>query len=237
MALIQGKQISLHYKNKKNILNNMNFKIQQNRITIFLGHSGSGKTSLLKCISNIENNFYGKILLNKISVYKMNNILRANYIGFVSQSFNLFPHFNVLNNCIYPQITVLKKHLLQAKIKTVKILKKLNIINLSQYKIHQLSGGQQQKVAIARSLCMNTEILLLDEPTSALDPHSTIEISYLLKYLKTKGVTIILSTHNINFTKSLLDIIYLIDNGNIIDHFDINKDTLQKNNLINKYIL
>jgi len=238
LKLIEGKNVCLSYDNGQSFaLNNINFSIDKGRVTMFLGRSGSGKTTLLRCIGNLQNNFKGKIFFGKIIIKEISIALRVRSIGFVSHRWDLFPNLNVLQNCMQPQIKVLKKNEIEAKKRVMKILEHLNIAFLFERHPNDLSGGQQQRVAIARALCMQPKVLLFDEPTSALDPQSVTELCKLFVLLKKDDITIALSTHDMRLVRNLMDRLYLLENGQIVEFFDAKKHNLVNSKLINNYLI
>lgn len=218
MNLITGKNIFLKYpKSKLFALENINFEIPKGRVTLFLGKSGSGKTSLLRCIANLNTSYTGEIFFEDKPIKQLSKQNRVKAIGFVAQQFNLFPHKTVFQNCTEPQQLVLARSLEEAEQKTTELLGSLEIAHLAERKPHELSGGQQQRVAIARALCMDARALLLDEPTSALDPESTGKLRDILKILLQKGVSIAISTHDMSFARSVFDRGYFMESGKIIE--------------------
>jgi ABC-type polar amino acid transport system ATPase subunit len=233
--MVEGKKISLKIESKV-ILENVSFQIKKKRITSFIGRSGAGKTSLLKCVSNINNNYSGSISLNQKDIRNLSNKERVQHIGFVSQNFNLFPHMTVLQNCTHPLTTVLKNSNSIANKKALTMLDSLEIKSLKNNFPSKLSGGQQQRVAIARALCMEPEIILLDEPTSALDPQNTKSLQNLIKQLKEQDITIALSSHDMPFVKNILDVIYFLENGKIVDQIDLQINSLPQKGFIHNFL-
>lgn len=221
MSLISARNLSLYYPNTNTpALIDVSFTVEEGRITQFLGTSGSGKTTLLKCIANLNTGFNGELSYKNRPIKEMTPSDRASHIGFVSQSFDLFPHMDVLTNCEHPQVHVLKRSPEEAREKAKKELEHLGLKALMARFPHELSGGQKQRVSIARALCMNSRLLLLDEPTSALDPQSSKLLVDLLRGLNREGVTIALSTHDMTFSKNLLDRVYFMNHGRIVEFFD-----------------
>jgi ABC-type polar amino acid transport system ATPase subunit len=234
--LIKAKNLSLYYKNSKiPALVDVEFGIEEGRITLFLGKSGSGKTTLLKCIANLNSNFMGQITYKDRSIKDMPPRERATHIGFVSQSFDLFPHMNALTNCIHPQVHVLKRSLEEAKRVALLQMKHLGMSEFLERFPHELSGGQKQRISIARALCMNSCLLLLDEPTSALDPESSKKLVEILYTLSKDGVTIALSTHDMTFAKNLMDRIYFMANGRVIEYFDAKQKNISETSVIKNF--
>ncbi|MES2503879.1 MAG: ATP-binding cassette domain-containing protein [Myxococcota bacterium] len=218
MNLITGQNISLSYpKATQRTLSDVNFEIPKGRITLFMGRSGSGKTSLLRCISNLITDYSGDILFENKPIKSLSNAERAKSVGFVAQQFNLFPHMTVLQNCVQPQRIVLGRSEEEASAKAHLLLSSLGIEQLASRKPHQLSGGQMQRVAIARALCMDAKALLLDEPTSALDPESTGKLREILNILLKNDVSVAISTHDMGFARSVYDRGYFLEGGRILE--------------------
>lgn len=225
MLLIEGKSINFSYsKTSSPILQEVNFEIEKGRCNLFIGKSGSGKTTLLRCLANLLP--IGGDLICSDSLK----------IGFVSQTWDLFPHMTVLENCVHPQKHVLKRSLLESQERAKSTLDSLGILGLANHYPNQLSGGQKQRLAIARALGMDAEVLLLDEPTSALDPITTQQFRSLLEKLQKEGLTLVISTHDVEFIKSYLDKIYFIKEGKIISTFDAKKEILPPESIIYQYI-
>lgn len=221
MSLIDAIDLALFYKKSRlPALDRVSFSIEEGRITQFLGKSGSGKTTLLKCIANLNSNFTGQLTYKNRPIKSMSSAERASHIGFVSQSFDLFPHMNALSNCSHPQVHVLKRSTDDAKRRALLQLAHLGMNDFIDRYPAELSGGQKQRVSIARALCMNSRLLLLDEPSSALDPESTKKLVEILRTLNKEGVTIALSTHDMSLAKHLLDRIYFMEDGRIVEYFD-----------------
>lgn len=220
--MINGKNINLKIKNKQ-IIKDLSFQIAYEEITSFIGYSGAGKTSLLKCIANIHSNYTGSLTYQNNEIKKLNFIEKCKAIGFVSQHFNLFPHMTNLQNCTHPLINLLKQDKKQVEKEVLQIFEMLNITKVKDDYPTNISGGEQQRVAIARALSLKPQVLLLDEPTSALDPENTKNILNLIKNLKTKGFSIVISSHDVNFIKSLNGQNYFMQNGEFIENISYYK--------------
>lgn len=216
MITVKNLSLELH---STSILNNVNVTIAEGRITIFIGSSGAGKTSLIKCIAQVYAHYTGDVLLHGQNVKQLSAQQRAQAMGFVFQHGYLFPHLTVLKNCMQPQMI----NGISADVAHETAVKKLEQLGIAQlalaYPSH-LSGGQQQRVAIARSLCLQPQALFLDEPSSALDPHNTKLLAALLKNLNEAGVTIGLCSHDVLLVKDLLDRIYLLEQGTVVEESD-----------------
>lgn len=199
------------------VLNNISFELQKGSILSIIGPSGSGKSTLLRCINNFESPFQGKIYVDGIdnSVKGFDKIVAK--IGMVFQNFNLFPHMNVLQNLIYGPVKVNKMPYDQAVEKAKFKLSQVGLIDKIDFMPKNLSGGQKQKVAIARCLMMDPEMILFDEPTSALDPESVKDVVNIIEKLKQENITMIIVTHQINLAKRLADYILFLSAGSLLE--------------------
>lgn len=237
--MICGKNISWKYKSKKGsclVLKDVSFEIRKGRITTFMGQSGAGKTTLLKCIANLYSEYEGIITCNGNDITNFNALERATTIGFVLQQFHLFPHLSVLKNCTYALVNTMKIEEAEAEKMASETL---NVLSMQRF-IHsfpsQLSGGQQQRVAIARALVLRPEILLLDEPTSALDPESKKDLESLLLELNAKGITIALSSHDMPFIRKIMDYVYFMEQGELIEEWDQKIEALASKEKIKQFL-
>ena len=187
------------------VLNDIDFKIEKGETISIIGASGSGKSTMLRCINLLETPTDGKVLFHGKNITDDDFDLlkyRAKAI-MVFQSFNLFKNLSVLDNCKVGQTTVLGISDKDAERTAINYLQKVGMAPYINARPSQLSGGQQQRVAIARALCMNPEVLLFDEPTSALDPEMIGEVLDVIKNLAKTGVTMIIVTHEMNFAKDV----------------------------------
>ena len=214
--MVKGTNITLEI-DKKTILNNVTFEIPQGKITAFIGPSGAGKTSLLKCIANLYSHYTGTLMHQGTSIQKLSDKKRAHSIGFIFQQFNLFPHMTVLQNCSSPLQMLHELSNEDATAKALIVLAQLGMSALKDTYPAKLSGGQQQRVAIARALCLEPQVLLFDEPSSALDPQNTKMLAALMGDLCKNGVTIALSSHDMNLVSTIADHVYYLEDG-CIEH-------------------
>ena len=198
-------------------LNNISFEVEEGEFIAVIGTSGSGKSTLLHTIAGLEKPTSGKVYFYGKSMYEMSKkeltILRREKIGIIYQFFNLIPTLNVEENILLP-IELDRKKVDKEKLDN--IIKFLNIDNRRKHLPNELSGGQQQKVAIGRALMIEPKIILADEPTGNLDSKSSNEIIQLLKKAnKEYNQTIIMITHNLEIAK-LADRIIKIEDGKIV---------------------
>lgn len=201
-----------------NVLTDINLSISKGEVVSVIGSSGSGKSTMLRCINLLEIPTDGDILFHGKSIRTGADIpqYRAR-VGMVFQSFNLFNNMNVLENCIVGQTTVLKRPREEAKAAALKYLDKVGMTPYINARPSQLSGGQKQRVAIARTLAMDPEVILFDEPTSALDPEMVGEVLSVMKKLADAGMTMIVVTHEMQFAGNVSDRVIFMSNGVILE--------------------
>ena len=200
------------------VLKGVSFSLEQGQVLAIIGSSGSGKTTLLRCLNFLETPDTGEILVSGkqlTGAHLTEEQIRENrlHFGLVFQNFNLFPQYTVLENITLAP-TLLKQGTQQQI--TDKALKQLEKVGLSQKKDsypHQLSGGQQQRVAIARALALSPQVLCFDEPTSALDPELTGEVLRVIRGLKDRDNTMIVVTHEMEFARSVADVVIYMADG------------------------
>ena len=215
MAVLQVNNIKKNF-GKTQVLKGVSFSLEQGQVLSIIGSSGSGKTTLLRCLNFLETPDEGEILVDgQLLTAQNEDEIRRNRLNFglVFQNFNLFPQYNVLQNVTLAP-TLMKKDTPQAIDKAARSL--LEQVGLSQ-KLdaypYQLSGGQQQRVAIARALALDPKVLCFDEPTSALDPELTGEVLRVIRGLKNKENTMIVVTHEMEFAKSVADVVIYMADG------------------------
>jgi polar amino acid transport system ATP-binding protein len=193
--------------------------IAPGEVVVVIGPSGSGKSTLLRCLNRLETADSGHIFIDGIDVLDPTtniNKVRAE-VGMVFQSFNLFPHKNVLDNITLAQTVVRKRSKAEARERAQVLLRKVGIQEKAAAYPDQLSGGQQQRVAIARALAMDPKVMLFDEPTSALDPEMIGEVLDVMKNLAREGMTMVVVTHEMGFAREVADRVVFMDAGSIVE--------------------
>lgn len=210
--MLKVNQLSYAYLNTK-VLDQISFEINQGEIVGLLGPSGSGKTTLMKLLSSLLELQSGSIQFLNNQQLKSKDI--PSELGLVFQNFNLFPHLSVIENCTLAYRLKNKCSKEIANVKAIKLLEQLGLSDQVNKYVDQCSGGQQQRIAIARALMMDPQMLLIDEPTSSLDQQNIKILVNLLKHLHQSGLTIILITHDENFALKLCTRIIELKEGQI----------------------
>ena len=215
--------ISLNGVNKwygaLHVLRDINLEIALGERVVVCGPSGSGKSTMIRCINRLEEHQQGKIIVDGIELsddLKSLDAIRRE-VGMVFQSFNLFPHLTILENCTLAPIWVRKMPKREAEELAMEYLTRVRIPEQAKKFPGQLSGGQQQRVAIARALCMKPKIMLFDEPTSALDPEMIKEVLDTMVMLAETGMTMICVTHEMGFARQVADRVVFMDRGEIVE--------------------
>ena len=217
MAILEVKHIKKNF-GKTQVLKDVGFSLEKGQVLAIIGSSGSGKTTLLRCLNFLETPDEGEIWVNgKLLTGEdlTEEQIRQNrlHFGLVFQNFNLFPQYNVLEN-VKLAPTLLKKGTPQELDERARqLLEQVGLSDKLENYPYQLSGGQQQRVAIARALAMQPEVLCFDEPTSALDPELTGEVLRVIRNLKSADSTMIVVTHEMEFAKSVADVVIYMADG------------------------
>ncbi len=201
------------------VLKEIDLTVMPGERIVICGPSGSGKSTLIRCINRLEEHQRGSIAVNGIELtsdVKRIDEVRAE-VGMVFQSFNLFPHLTILENCALAPVWVRKQPKAKADETAMRYLERVHIADQAHKFPGQLSGGQQQRVAIARALCMNPKIMLFDEPTSSLDPEMIKEVLDVMIDLAREGMTMICVTHEMGFARTVAGRIIFMDEGQIVE--------------------
>ena len=216
--MIAFENVSKWYGDYK-ALNEITATIDRGEVVVICGPSGSGKSTLIRTINRLESIDAGRITLDGQDIHAPGldlNRFRAR-IGFVFQQFNLFPHLDVLQNCILAPRQVHGVTEREASDAALAMLERVGLAHKAKAFPGALSGGQQQRVAIARALVMKPQVLLLDEPTSALDPEMVGEVLLVMRDLARDGITMGCVTHEMGFAREVADRVLFLDQGRILE--------------------
>jgi general L-amino acid transport system ATP-binding protein len=201
------------------VLRDVSLTIAEKERVVVCGPSGSGKSTMIRCINRLETHQEGRIVIDGIELTDDTRALDTirREVGMVFQSFNLFPHLTILENCTLAPIWVRKMPKAEADELAMNFLTRVKIPEQAKKYPGQLSGGQQQRVAIARALCMRPKIMLFDEPTSALDPEMIKEVLDTMIQLAEDGMTMVCVTHEMGFARQVADRVVFMDHGEIVE--------------------
>ena len=220
-SVLIAKNITKSFSKGINALNNVSLNLEKGKVLVVMGPSGSGKSTLIRTINGLETfddgelNVLGIKIDSNFDEKKIQKIRRR--VGMVFQQFNLFPHLTILENITLAPINVQKRHQTEAEEFGMYLLSQMGIDSHAKKYPNQLSGGEQQRVAIVRALALKPELLLFDEPTSALDPERINEVLDAMRNLANQGMTMVVVTHEIDFAKEVSDKVLFLDNGKVIE--------------------
>lgn len=204
---------------KVKVLRGIDLKVEESEVVVIIGASGSGKSTMLRCVNFLEKPQKGTISIEgKVIDPKSKdlNLIRQE-VGMVFQHFNLFPHMTVIGNVMEGLIQVKKYNYEDAEKEALKMLEKVGLSDKAQVYPSVISGGQKQRVAIARALAMHPKVMLFDEPTSALDPELVGGVLQVMKDLANEGMTMMVVTHEMGFAREVADRVVFIDQGVIVE--------------------
>ena len=216
--MISFKNVNKWY-GELHVLNKIDLEVAQGEVVVVCGPSGSGKSTLIRCINRLEPIQEGELIVDNMKVHDKNTNMteiRAE-IGFIFQSFNLYPHMTALGNVTLAPMKVRKMPKQEAEKLGRETLTRVGLGDRIDNYPAQLSGGQQQRVAIARGLCMRPKIMLFDEPTSALDPEMIGEVLDVMKTLAKEGMTMMVVTHEMGFAREVANMVVFMDEGKIVE--------------------
>ena len=216
--MISFKNVNKWY-GELHVLNGIDLEVDQGEVLVVCGPSGSGKSTLIRCINRLEPIQKGELFVDNMAVHeKKTNMTKVRAeIGFVFQSFNLYPHMTALENTTIAPIKVRNMSKAEAEKLGREVLTRVGLQDRIDHHPAQLSGGQQQRVAIARGLCMSPKIMLFDEPTSALDPEMINEVLDVMRDLAKEGMTMMVVTHEMGFAREVASRVVFMDEGKIIE--------------------
>ena len=208
------------------VLKDISLNVQSGEVLAIIGPSGSGKSTLLRCLNFLEVPDRGRIRIAGVEILADRHPGQRQIIelrrkaGMVFQSFNLFPHMSVLENVSIAQRRVLGRAPDAADARSIELLRRVGLEDKAREYPHRCSGGQQQRIAIARALALNPEVMLFDEPTSALDPELGLEVLSVMRELAEDGMTMIVVTHEMHFAESVSDHVAIMADGHILEYGD-----------------
>ena len=215
MCVLKVNNLRKHFDDLE-VLKGVSFTLEKGQVLALIGSSGGGKSTLLRCLNFLETPDEGEIWVDgKQLLSGSEDEIRTNrlHFGLVFQNFNLFPQYTVLENITLAPTLLKQGSAQEIREKGLALLEKVGLSEKVNAYPYQLSGGQQQRVAIARALALNPEILCFDEPTSALDPELTGEVLRVIRGLKNGGNTMIVVTHEMEFAKSVADVVIYMADG------------------------
>ncbi|WP_312528174.1 amino acid ABC transporter ATP-binding protein [Paracoccus sp. (in: a-proteobacteria)] len=206
------------------VLQNISLEVKSGEVLAIIGPSGSGKSTLLRCLNFLETPDIGNIEVAGVKIDagkhpSQRQILELRRMaGMVFQSFNLFPHMTVLENVSFAQKRIAKRSQAEADARSIELLKRVGLEQKAREYPHRCSGGQQQRIAIARALALSPKVMLFDEPTSALDPELGLEVLSVMRELAQDGMTMIVVTHEMQFAESVSDHVMIMADGKAIEY-------------------
>lgn len=237
-ACIGGADAGMHMKSEKTlikldaitksygehvVLDRISLDVASGEVLAIIGPSGSGKSTLLRCVNYLEAPSSGAITIGNTTIDAARPAFRNELsklrrrVGMVFQSFNLFPHMSVLQNVSLAQQRVLGRSREEADERSMQLLKRVGLADKASQHPVRCSGGQQQRIAIARALALNPEVMLFDEPTSALDPELGLEVLAVMRELAESGMTMIVVTHEMGFAENVSDTVMIMADGRIVE--------------------
>jgi polar amino acid transport system ATP-binding protein len=200
------------------VLRSVDLEVAEHEVVALIGASGSGKSTLLRCVNLLEAIDEGRIFLGADEITRARDVNAVRRrIGIVFQSFNLFPHMNVMRNVTLAPRDVLGMSKTDADARAIELLERFGLADKRLEYPDRLSGGQQQRVAIVRALAMRPELMLLDEVTSALDPELVAEVLQVIGELAQGGMTMVLATHEMSFARDIANRVCFLDEGRILE--------------------
>jgi polar amino acid transport system ATP-binding protein len=202
------------------VLRGIDLSVTTHEVVCLIGASGSGKSTLLRCINLLEPIDAGRISLFGHDVTGAPGVevkLVRRSVGIVFQSFNLFPHYNVLRNITLAPMKALGTPRAEAEAEAKELLERFGLAAKALDFPDRLSGGQQQRVAIVRAMAMHPRVLLLDEVTSALDPELVAEVLDVIRELAASGMTMVIATHEMGFARDIAHRVCFLEDGEIVE--------------------
>ncbi|WP_131120103.1 amino acid ABC transporter ATP-binding protein [Lichenihabitans psoromatis] len=205
------------------VLSGIDLRVQAGEVLAVIGPSGSGKSTLLRCINQLEPPTAGRVTLAGVTIHAGQQPSRRDLVqlrravGMVFQSFNLFPHLTVLRNVCLSQERAMGRSRPEAEAVAMQLLTRVGLADKAHQYPARCSGGQQQRIAIARALALEPQLMLFDEPTSALDPELGLEVLAVMRELAQGGMTMIVVTHEMHFAESVSNRVLIMADGKVIE--------------------
>ncbi len=215
--ILSLKDVSFSYDGERYVLRNINMEFKKGKVYGIFGKSGAGKTTLLTLMAGLETTTNGTINYKELNLSEINrDSYRCNEVGVIFQSYNLLPHLTAVENVIL-SMDISNLKVKDRKKKAYQLLKKVGLNEAkANRKILQLSGGEQQRVSIARALSYDSEIILADEPTGNLDKETEDDIINLLINLSHKEEKCVIIISHSSKVKEKVDIVYNLVNGKLV---------------------
>ena len=201
------------------VLKGIDLEVAKGEKLVIIGPSGSGKSTLIRCMNGLEEVTKGEVYIDgHLMTHKTRAALNRQYSSMVFQQFNLYPHLTVMENLTLAPMKLHHKTKAEAEELAYHYLEVVGLRDKADVYPPQLSGGLQQRIAIARALCAQTKIILFDEPTSALDPETIQEVlDVMVKLAHEKNITMVVVTHEMGFARNVADRIVFMADGQIIE--------------------
>jgi polar amino acid transport system ATP-binding protein len=214
------------YFGEHKVLDQVSVNVAKGEVVSIIGPSGAGKSTFLRCINLLEVPFEGSISLDTVTVSVSKGKLQSRAkelaalrrkVGMVFQSFNLFPHLTALRNITLAQERALGRSREESRQRALELLRRVGLEVKADHYPSQCSGGEQQRIAIARALALDPLVMLFDEPTSALDPEVGTEVLAVMRQLAEEGMTMLVVTHEMRFAQNVSDRVLVMVDGGIIE--------------------
>ena len=199
------------------VLDGISLSVREGEVIVVVGPSGCGKSTLLRCVNGLEQPDGGEILLDGQPISAGNLVQVRRQIGMVFQSYDLFPHMDVLENLTLGPVKALKRPKGEVEEEARQALRRVGLEDKLHALPRQLSGGQKQRVALVRAMMMHPRMLLLDEITAALDPEMVREVLNVVLDLARDGMTMLIVTHEMRFAEAVADRVLFLENGTIVE--------------------